>query len=109
MEWINSKVLLYGTQNYIHNLVINKGKDYFKKRYICAYISVYLNHFAIQWKLTQHCTSSILQFFKKSKGNYNHPETKNEPKIKPVSWNSDSKAVEWREKVAILIMWDIGV
>jgi len=56
-----------------------------------------MNHFAIQWKLTQHCKSSILQFLKKSKGNYNHPETKNEPKIKPVSGNSDNKAVEERK------------
>ena len=31
------------------------------------------------------------------------------PKLKPLSWNSDNKAVEWREKVATLIMWDIGV
>ena len=26
-----------------------------------------MNHFAIQWKLTQHCKSSILQFLKKAK------------------------------------------
>ena len=31
--------------------------------YICVYI--YLNHFAVRLKVTQHCKSTILQFFKK--------------------------------------------
>ena len=46
---------------------------------ICIYIRtqityIYLNHFAVRLKLTQHCKTTILQFFKsgqcgKKKGN----------------------------------------
>ena len=33
MEWINNKVLLYSTENYIQYPVINhNGKEYIKKR-----------------------------------------------------------------------------
>ena len=32
------------------------------------YIHVYLNHFAIHQKLTQHCKSTILQFKEKANG-----------------------------------------
>ena len=49
--WINNKVLLYSTGNYIQYPVINyNGKEYEKE---CIY--VYLSHFAVQQKLTQHC------------------------------------------------------
>ena len=42
IEWINNKVLLYSTGNYIQHTVINhNGKEYEKE-----YIEV--NHFAIQ-------------------------------------------------------------
>ena len=56
IEWINNKVLLCSTGNYIQYPVINhNGKEYKK----CIY--VYLNQFAVQQKLTQHCKSTILQ------------------------------------------------
>jgi len=39
IEWINNKVLLYSTENYIHYPEINsKGKEY-KKGYICICIT----------------------------------------------------------------------
>ena len=45
IEWINSKVLLYSTENYIQYPGINhNGKEYEKEFYI------YLNHFAVQQK-----------------------------------------------------------
>ena len=54
--WINKKVLLYSTGNYIQYPVTNhNGKEYEKKMY------VWLNHFAVYQKLTQHCKSTILQ------------------------------------------------
>ena len=53
VEWINNKVLLYSTENYIQYPVINyNGKEY---------IYVYLNHFAVHLKLTQHYKLTILQ------------------------------------------------
>ena len=56
MEWINNRVLLYSTENYIQYLVINhNGKKYEKE-----YIYVKLNHLAVQQKLTEHCISTIL-------------------------------------------------
>ena len=59
IEWINNKVLLYSTGNYIQYPEIknHNGKDYKKN----VYIYVYLNHFAAQQKLTQHCKSTIRQ------------------------------------------------
>ena len=38
LEWINNKILLYSTGNYIQSPGINhNGKEYFKKRiYICV-------------------------------------------------------------------------
>ena len=46
LEWVNNKVLLYSTGNYIQSLGINhNGKEYFKKR---MYICVKLRHFAVQ-------------------------------------------------------------
>ena len=45
IEWINSKVLLYSTENYIQYPGINhNGKEYEIEFYI------YLNHFAVQQK-----------------------------------------------------------
>ena len=64
IEWINNKVLLYSTGNYIQDPGINhNGKEYEKE-----YMYMYNNHLAVQQKLTQHCKSTILQqneFFKK--------------------------------------------
>ena len=56
VEWINNKVLLYSTQNYIQYPMINHNeKDCSKKECIDMY------HFAVQQKLTQHCKSTLLQ------------------------------------------------
>ena len=39
IEWINNKVLLYSTENYIQHPMINhNGKEYFKKEYVYIYI-----------------------------------------------------------------------
>ena len=64
IEWI-SKVLLYSTGDHIQYPVINhNGKEYEKEYYIYIYMCVYLNHFVVHQKLTQHCKSTILQFKK---------------------------------------------
>ena len=47
MEWINNKVLLYSTGNYIQYPMINHNRKYFKKECICMYIYIYMNHFAV--------------------------------------------------------------
>ena len=53
--WIDNKVLLYNTGNYIQYSVINhNGKEYRKRMYACI-----LSHFDVQQKLTQHCKSTI--------------------------------------------------
>ena len=58
LEWINNKVLLYSTGNYIQSPGIHhNGKEYFKKNGI--YICVKLSHFAVQQKLAQHCKSTM--------------------------------------------------
>ena len=52
LEWMNNKVLIYSTGNYIQYPVINhNGKEYEK----------YMNHFAVHEKLTQHCKSTLLE------------------------------------------------
>ena len=57
IEWINNKVLLYSTGNYIQYPVINHiGKEYEKN----VYTYIYLNHLAVQQKST-HCKSPIRQ------------------------------------------------
>ena len=57
IEWINDKVLLYSTGNYIQYTVINIMENNMKKN---IYIYIYLNQFAVQQKLI-HCKSTILQ------------------------------------------------
>ena len=52
IEWINNKVLLYSTGKYIQCLVINHNRKEYEKERVCVYIYIYLNHFAIQQKLT---------------------------------------------------------
>ena len=55
IAWINNQVLLYSTGNYIQYPVVNhNGKEY-EKEYKYIYIYIKLNHFAVHWKLTQHC------------------------------------------------------
>jgi len=69
--WINKKVLLYSTGNYIQYSVINHsgkecGKDVCVWTYICVcgyiYIYIYISEsLCCTAKLTQHCKSTILQ------------------------------------------------
>ena len=60
-RWKSNKVLLWSTRNYIQYPVINHNGKEWKKEYIY----VYLNHFAVQQKITQHCKPTVLQFLKK--------------------------------------------
>ena len=61
IEWINNKVLLYSTGNYIqYPLIKHNGKEYEKE-----YTYRYNNHFAVHQKLTQYCKSTIPQLKKK--------------------------------------------
>ena len=56
--WIDNKVLLCSTRNYIQCPVINhSGKEY-EKEYI------YLNHSVVHQKLAEHCKSTMFQFKK---------------------------------------------
>ena len=70
IEWINSKVLLYSTGNYIQHSVINHNRKWYEKEYmyihiyIYIYIYIWLNHYAVHLKLIQYCKSTILQFKK---------------------------------------------
>ena len=74
IEWINNKVLLYSTDNYIqYPMIIIMEKNILEKQNMCVcvcvcvckiYIHVKLNHFAAQEKLTEKCKSPILQFLK---------------------------------------------
>ena len=53
IEWIDNKVLLYSTENYIQYPMMNhNGEEYFLKEYVGMCMCVYNNHFAIQQKLT---------------------------------------------------------
>ena len=55
IEWVNNKVLLCSTKNYIQYPVINhNGKE-------CIYICILFDHFVIQQKLIQH-NSTILEY-----------------------------------------------
>ena len=51
--WINNKVLLYSTGDYMHSFLI-MGKN--MEQNTCI-----LSHFAAQQKLTQNCKSTVLQ------------------------------------------------
>ena len=42
IEWINSKVLLYITENYMQYLMINHNRKEYKKGYICIYIFTHI-------------------------------------------------------------------
>ena len=59
LEWINNKVLMYSTGNYIQYPVINhNGKEYLKKGMSRC---IELSHFAVQQGLAQHDKSTLLQ------------------------------------------------
>ena len=60
IEWINNKVPLYNTGNYIQYPVINHNGKYKKELYICITESL-----CCTAVITQHCKSTILQFKKK--------------------------------------------
>ena len=57
-EWINKKILLYSTGNYIQCPVINHHGEEYKTR-MCMFVQ--LNHCDVQQKVIQHCQSTILQ------------------------------------------------
>ena len=58
IKQIPNKDLLYSTGNYTqYFIIIYKGKESEKNRYIC----IYNNHFAVHLKLTQYCKSTICQ------------------------------------------------
>ena len=58
IKQINNKILLYiQHRNYIQYSVTNRYGTEYGKESVC----VYLNHCGIHQKLTQHCTSAILQ------------------------------------------------
>ena len=62
IKWINNKVLLYSTGNYIQYPDKPQWKRISKKNIcICVRVYIYLSYFAIQQKLIQYCKSSILQ------------------------------------------------
>ena len=64
---VNNKVLLYSIGDYIQYPEINhNGKEYKKRIYM--YIYIWLNHFAVQQKSTQHCKSTIFQLKKCNPG-----------------------------------------
>ena len=55
LEWINDKVLLYSTGNYIQPPETDHdGKEYFQRKYV--YVHVY---FTVQQKLA-HCKSKLI-------------------------------------------------
>ena len=58
MEWPDNKVLLYSTQNSIQCPVMSHNEKEYKKKDVC--VCIYLNHFAVQQKVTQHSKSTIL-------------------------------------------------
>ena len=55
IAWINNQVLLYSTGNYIQYPIVNHNGKKYEKEYKYIYIYIKLNHFAVHWKLTQHC------------------------------------------------------
>ena len=57
IEWKSNKFLLHSTGNYIQYLVINHNEKNMKKNVY----TMQVDHFAAQWKLPQHCNSTILQ------------------------------------------------
>ena len=57
MKQVNNKDLLYSTGNYTQYLVISYNRKESEREY---YIRIYLNHFAVHWKLTQYCKSTVL-------------------------------------------------
>ena len=59
IKWISNKDLLYSTGNSTqYSVVAYMGKES-RKEWMCIYIWVI--HFAVHLKLTQHCESTILQ------------------------------------------------
>ena len=73
LEWINNEVLLYSTGNYIQLLVTEHDRRQYEKKNVCTYIYihthimyVYLDHLAVQQKLTEHCKSTIITIFFKT-------------------------------------------
>ena len=59
-EWINNRILLYSTENYIQYFVISHNGKKIKKK---VYIYASLSHFAVQQTLTLYNNYIQLKFF----------------------------------------------
>ena len=59
LEWINNRVLLYSTGNYIQSPGTDHDGRNIKKEYIYRFKNIYLSYFAVQQKLA-HYKSTIL-------------------------------------------------
>ena len=42
LGWINNKILLYSTGNYIQYPVINHNEKYYEKEYVCVCVYIYI-------------------------------------------------------------------
>ena len=60
-EWINIKVPLYSTRNYIHYPVINHSRKEYENKYIYryTYICIYIYVYAAAAKLLQSCPTCV--------------------------------------------------
>ena len=56
---------MYSTGNSTQYSVITICEKKFLKECLCVYIYIYMIHFAVHMKLTQHCKLTIFQFFLK--------------------------------------------
>ena len=56
---MDTKILLYSTENFIQYPVTTIMERNMKNVHI--YIYIYLSHFAVEQKLTQHCKLTVLQ------------------------------------------------
>ena len=63
LEWISNKVLLYSTGTYTQSLGIEHDGRQYEKKNVDVY--VWLGHYAVQEKLTQHCKSTLIKKKKK--------------------------------------------
>ena len=63
LKWISNDVLLCSTGNCIQSLVIEHDRIWEKEwivMCVCIYTYIWLGHFAVQQKLTEHCKSTII-------------------------------------------------
>ena len=63
LDWISNEILLYGTGNsYLVTCDRTWWRIMWEKE--CIYIWVWLDHFAVKQKLTEHCKSTIFKILK---------------------------------------------